>query len=184
MEFANPRYFSFLGNIRLTIYAHPSNKSSRAWILSELGKSYYELGDLDKAKFYLQTSIELDRSVAGYVVLLSLVYRKQGLFSETVTLLTDASESNDADNKSWALSELCNLYTENGALDRAVDACKRAVMAKPYEWYLHLQLARVYTQAGSFHLAKEEYYTVLNLDANNRYATEELDRMLFQQIPH
>ena len=30
MEFANPRYFSFLGNIRLTIYAHPSLKLWRA----------------------------------------------------------------------------------------------------------------------------------------------------------
>ncbi|MHB8844599.1 MAG: tetratricopeptide repeat protein [Nitrospirota bacterium] len=128
----------------------------------ELGRSYLESGDLEKAKKVFRGVIKLDKDFIPAYLGLGEVYLEEGKSKEAGTLW---EKSYIMTSSILLLHRLEDLYLRQGEPGKAIEAYQHAVTAKPQDMTLKFFLGKLYYR---LEMVDEAFDTLTSVDWGDR----------------
>ena len=128
---------------------------------NNLGQSYYELGETDKALKEYLTAIELDPQHAEAHNNLGILYKDLGKQEESFREYQTALRLQP--NSAQIHYNLANAYRINGKFKRAQDHYERTTRLDPYHAQAYNNLGFVYENQGKLNEAFESYRRAIQI---------------------
>jgi len=158
--------------IAIRIYSQDrKNNGNLAWALSHLGNIHRRLGDYEKARIYLEKSIDLNKQykmdkkrLARTLAYLGSVYRGLGFYQKSIDALEESlaiyhkDYSRDHFRIGWTLIRLGNVYSDLGGFKKAKQYFEEGLfISKKYFPEDHMSMALTLTYLGNCYRELGEY---------------------------
>jgi len=144
---------------------------------SDLAKLYKEAGKIDQAIEAYRQALEIDPNMAEYQILLALTYKDKGMVREAIKELEEAARTEYPGPRAWAYGELGKTYQVEGELNKAIMALRKAIELEPDHIGYRLELAMTLRSAGMLLDAYEEYKRALEIQPDNDFAKEQIEKL-------
>jgi len=131
---------------------------------NNLGKTYSEMGKLDRALIELKKALSINPYYEGAHFNLGNVYLKKGLITEAIDEYKKALEINPNNAKTHTI--LGNAYTKKRMLDEAISEHKKALAIDPTYAKAHTNLGITYYMKRMLDEAILEYKKALEINPN------------------
>ena len=159
-----------------TLRAEVKKRPDDAVARYNLAVAYYATSDIKKAIDEYRHAVSLDPQNSLYHNNLGNAYRDNRQYADAKTEYTKAVEANDKDKTAYInLANLQLYYLDDTAGALATYDKAATHIDKPYDIMLLKGLA--YEKAGQKDKAEDTYKQILQLDANNTPARNNLDRL-------
>ena len=96
-----------------------------SWAYFNLGSIFYEEGDVEKSKEYLQKTLELNPKDDNASIILSKIFAKEKDYETAINLLEDALENNPYNGEVYYT--LAHLFKETGDIENYKQGLKEAL---------------------------------------------------------
>ena len=153
-----------------------------ALVHGNLGRVYFESGEIEKAKSALARAVEIEpshvRSSDAYN-LLGMIAQSEGHPEEAIRLYRRAIEINA--RPAEAYTNLASVLLDLGRVDEARGALEAALHADPTLPVAHVNLGNILVQAGNIAGALREYQRAIQFDPSYPLAHRNLGRLYLLQ---
>ncbi|MCX8012298.1 MAG: tetratricopeptide repeat protein [Desulfobacterota bacterium] len=155
-----------------------SPQKARAYI--NLGVTYYELGELDKAIEWLDKGIKIDPNSSYAYYNLSLVHQKLGNLKKAIEM---AQKSLELDPTFYMVYyTLGGIYFESSQFEKAVENYKKFLKNYPYFPEVHNLMGVAYASLKIFDKAIEEFEWELKINPYHTMAHLNLGQIYWYEF--
>ncbi len=151
----------------------PSNSLARA----NLGATYLDMGEVDKAIVELETALEMVPDSFSYTLELGYAYREKGDLDRAVELFLESADLTPAGEKYIAYYEAAVSARDNGDMEAAKEYASQSIEDNDMIWNSHVLLGELYESEGDLEKAKAEYEAALKFNPNDEELQGSVERV-------
>ncbi len=140
-----------------------------------LGQTYFEIGQEDKAVKEFEKAISLDLKYAEPHYFLAVIYERRGEMSKAVDELKKTIELSPSHD--FACFLLGQIYLEQEEYEKAIEILQKCIELNPVSASAHYSLGLAYEKTGENDLAISEYEETLRYVPDYDDAKEALERL-------
>ncbi|KAK9737501.1 Tetratricopeptide repeat [Popillia japonica] len=154
----------------LTPFIKATKYNSNSYLcFSSLGRYYYKVNDLEKARRCYEKAFKLNSKCLEIGLELSKIYMKQKKWDANIVMLQNLTDGKATIDNSWALIQLGLSYYDQCDFNKAIDSFRLVIRLNSKNSFCWESLGDAYIARGSYSSALKSYQKAAELNPSSIY---------------